>query len=183
MLVRGLGCSGIIARSIAAFFTALGYEMGGIRKNIPCPNCGAQVTAYANPVPTVDIIIARAGRGIVLVERRFEPPGWAIPGGFVDYGECVEDAARREALEETGLLVRLEHLLGVYSDPARDKRLHTISTVFVASAQNSDQLKGGDDAAKAVFFPLNALPANLAFDHAKILDDFTHRYAGQYGLK
>lgn len=124
-----------------------------------------------HPVPTVDVIIELdAGASIVLVERRFEPLGWALPGGFVDRGERVPDAARREALEETGLEVHLELLLGVYSDPARDPRLHTMSCVYVGRAEGEP--KGGDDAKVARAFPLEALPAPLCFDHGAILADY-----------
>ena len=138
-------------------------------------------TAKKNPVPTVDIVIVQPGKGVALVERRFAPLGWALPGGFVDYGETVEAAAVREALEETHLNVRLRELLGVYSDPARDQRLHTISTVFIAVTDEAQQIRGGDDAAAAAFFPLSGLP-ELAFDHAVILDDFARKFARRYGL-
>jgi len=126
---------------------------------------------YRNPTPTVDVLIYHAGRGIVLVERRNPPPGWALPGGFIDYGETCEAAARREAKEETGLDVVLTGLLGVYSDPARDPRGHTMSVVYTAQAQNPEDIMAGDDAAKAAFFTLDALPP-LAFDHGKIVQDF-----------
>lgn len=151
-------------------------------RDIACPLCGGPVRAYCNPVPTVDILIACPGRGIVLVKRRNEPLGWALPGGFVDYGESVEAAALREAREETGLVVRLQELAGVWSDPSRDVRLHTISTVFVAVTDAPERLCGGDDAAEARFFPLAALPAPLVFDHALIVKDFAERLAGRYGL-
>jgi len=127
------------------------------------------MTRYRNPVPTVDIIIETEG-GVVLIRRRNPPPGWAIPGGFVDYGETVEGAAVREAREETGLDVRLSRLLGVYSDPERDPRLHTISTVFVAAASGTPV--GGDDAAEAAVFTESTLPPDIAFDHRKILGDY-----------
>lgn len=126
---------------------------------------------YRNPFPTVDIIIHDPERGVVLVRRKNLPYGWALPGGFVDYGESLEQAALREALEETHLRVRLERLLGVYSDPCRDPRFHTISTVFTAVAENLEETRGGDDAAEARFFSLNDLPG-LVFDHARILEDF-----------
>lgn len=151
-------------------------------RTIRCPACGEEIEVYANPVPTVDIIIASPGRGVVLVERRFEPVGWALPGGFVDYGESVETAAVREAKEETGLTVVLHELLGVYSDPDRDRRLHTISTVFVASTDRPQDIHGGDDAVRAAFFPLTALPGRLCFDHVQIIGDFTKRYAVHYGV-
>ncbi len=135
-----------------------------------CPHCG-QVISPRNPYPTVDIIIIHPDKGVVLVERRNPPHGWALPGGFVDYGESVESAARREALEETGLEVGDLRLLGVYSDPQRDPRFHTMSTVFVARPLSDALPCGGDDAKNAQFFPLHALPP-LAFDHRQILEDF-----------
>ena len=121
------------------------------------------------PLPTVDIII-EIGGGIVLVERRHEPLGWAIPGGFVDFGEPLAAAARREAKEETSLDVELVDLLGCYSDPRRDARGHTISTVFVARA--SGHPRGGDDAARAEIFREDALPSPIVFDHPTILSDY-----------
>jgi 8-oxo-dGTP diphosphatase len=124
---------------------------------------------HRNPSPTVDVVILLPGDRVVLVERRNPPPGWAIPGGFVDVGETVEAAAVREAKEETGLDVRLEALLGVYSDPRRDPRRHTLSVVFVGRADGEPV--GGDDAARAVPFRWDALPSPLAFDHAEILRD------------
>lgn len=133
---------------------------------------------YRNPLPTVDVVIYHPQRGVVLVKRRNPPHGWALPGGFVDYGETVEHAARREALEETSLAVSLLGLVGVYSDPGRDPRGHTISTVFAARTDEPDAVLGGDDAAEARFFPLDALPEPLAFDHASILEDFMIRYRG-----
>jgi len=136
---------------------------------------------YRNPVPTVDIII-EVEKGVVLIKRRNPPPGWAIPGGFVDYGETVENAAVREAKEETGLDVELTRLLGVYSDPERDPRGHTISTVFVASA--SGPPVAGDDAADARIFTKNSLPPDIAFDHRKILGDyFKARLTAEDGKK
>lgn len=127
------------------------------------------MSEYKNPFPTVDIIIEVEG-GVVLIERKNPPYGWAIPGGFVDYGETVEAAAVREAREETGLDVRLKSLLGVYSDPSRDPRHHTISTVFVASADG--QPAAADDAADAGVFTEGALPEDIAFDHREILADY-----------
>jgi 8-oxo-dGTP diphosphatase len=120
----------------------------------------------------VDLVIEmsdRPGRPIVLVERRNPPPGYALPGGFVDVGETVEAAACREALEETGLIVDLDRLLGVYSDPARDPRGHTVSVVFTAHA--TGEPRAGDDAARVVVVPPEQLPP-LAFDHARILADY-----------
>jgi ADP-ribose pyrophosphatase YjhB (NUDIX family) len=122
-----------------------------------------------NPFPTVDVIIELTG-GIVLVRRKNPPPGWALPGGFVDYGESLESAARREAREETGLDVELTLLLGVYSEPGRDPRFHTVSTVYVASASGTP--RGGDDAAEACVFDPTDLPGPMAFDHAGIITDY-----------
>lgn len=138
-------------------------------RKIICPRCREEINIYANPVPTVDIII-ETGNGIVLVERKKAPFGWAIPGGFVDYGECIEDAAIREAKEETGLDIELISLLGVYSNPERDPRMHTISTVFIAKADGEPT--AGDDAKSAMIFSLDRLPHDLAFDHGKILKDY-----------
>ena len=122
------------------------------------------------PLATVDIIIELDG-GIVLIRRRNPPHGWALPGGFVDRGESVANAGRREAKEETGLEVEIGELLGVYSDPKRDPRgFFTISTVFIGRA--SGKPKGGDDAADARVFPLAALPPDIAFDHPTILADY-----------
>jgi ADP-ribose pyrophosphatase YjhB (NUDIX family) len=139
---------------------------------IICPHCGKSTDKYLTPAPTVDVIIETKG-GIVLIKRKNPPYGWAIPGGFVDYGESAPHAALREAKEETGLDVRLTGLLGVYSDPGRDPRFHTISTVFTGVA---DGLPVGlDDAAEAGVFRLDNLPETLAFDHAKILADYALR--------
>jgi 8-oxo-dGTP diphosphatase len=102
------------------------------------------------------------------VKWKNEPFGWALPGGFVDYGERVEHAAIREAKEETGLDVTLTGLVGVYSHPSRDLRQHIISTVFSATAKNPEDIAGGDDAEDARFFSLNALPQNIVFDHGKV---------------
>ena len=133
-----------------------------------CPKCGIKIKKYRNPVPTVDIIIG-IGAGVVLIKRKNPPHGWALPGGFVDYGESLEDAARREALEETGLTVTLIKQQHTYSDPARDARQHTISTVFTATAAGKP--KAGDDAGEVEIFLPGDLPP-LVFDHAKILDDY-----------
>jgi 8-oxo-dGTP diphosphatase len=127
------------------------------------------------------VLIACPGKGVVLVARRFEPLGWALPGGFVETGEKTEDAAVREAFEETGLTVRLCGLLGVYSDPRRDPRLHTVSTVYIARAEDPEAIRGGDDAAEARFFPLSSLPCTV-FDHGLILADFCKGHAAHYGI-
>lgn len=127
-----------------------------------------------NPVPTVDIIIEYAG-GVVLIRRKNQPEGWALPGGFVDYGESLEEAAVREAKEETGLDVELSRQFHTYSDPGRDPRRHTITTVFVARGKG--QLEAGDDALKAAVFRRDVLPEPIVFDHREILEDyFTGRY-------
>ncbi|RKX71486.1 NUDIX hydrolase [candidate division WOR-3 bacterium] len=124
---------------------------------------------YRNPIPTVDAII-RYGDGIVLIRRKNPPYGWALPGGFVNYGETVEDAVIREAKEETGLdLIDLRQFR-VYSDPDRDPRHHTISVVFIAKGKG--ELRGGDDAREARIFRLDQLPSDIAFDHRKIIEDY-----------
>ena len=123
---------------------------------------------YKNPKPTVDIIIDQ-NDAVLLIKRRNPPFGWALPGGFVDEGESVEEAAIREAKEETNVDITLKHLLYVYSNPNRDSRQHNISIVFVADA--SGEVLAGDDATQAEFFPLNQLPA-LAFDHQEIIADY-----------
>ena len=128
---------------------------------------------YRNPTPTVDIIIEltnRPGRPIVLIERQNEPFGWAIPGGFVDYGESVETAARREAKEETSLEVELIEQFYVYSDPSRDPRQHTMSVVFIATA--TGEPKAADDAKNLALFEPWQIPQNLCFDHDRILRDY-----------
>jgi len=127
---------------------------------------------FRNPVPTVDIII-EYGVGVVLIERANEPHGWALPGGFVDYGESLEQAAAREALEETGLRVELKRQMHTYSDPGRDPRKHTISTVYVAVGHG--ELRAGDDAAGAAVFTPETLPEGIVFDHRLILEDYFMR--------
>lgn len=130
---------------------------------------------FHNPVPTVDIIIELASGDIVLIKRKNPPPGWALPGGFVDYGESLEEAARREAREETSLEVDLVRQFHSYSRPDRDPRGHTISTVFIARA--AGRPRAADDAAALGVFSREDLPSPLAFDHAEILDDyFNQRY-------
>ena len=110
-----------------------------------------------------------------MIRRKNPPPGWALPCGFVDCGETLEAAAVREAKEETGLDVRLLRQFHSYSDPQRDPRQHTISTVFLAEA--SGQAVAGDDAAEIGVFGAANLPDDLAFDHRQILEDYiTGRY-------
>jgi 8-oxo-dGTP diphosphatase len=130
---------------------------------------------FRNPIPTVDIIIEMdvAGAGekqIVLINRKNPPFGWAIPGGFVDYGETLENAAEREAYEETSLRVTLLRQFHTYSDPSRDPRKHTISTVFIARAQGIPA--AADDAMDARVFRIDRLPDDMAFDHANILREY-----------
>jgi 8-oxo-dGTP diphosphatase len=136
--------------------------------------------AYRNPTPTVDIIIElidQPERPIILIERKNPPYGWAIPGGFVDYGESVETAAYREAKEEVSLEIELIEQFQVYSDPKRDQRQHTLSIVFLATAQGTP--KAADDAKTLRIFHLWELPNQLCFDHAKILKDYQqYRYYG-----
>lgn len=133
-----------------------------------CPHCKKEIEVHKNPVPTVDIIIEIEDK-IVLIERKNPPYGWALPGGFVDYGESFETAALREAKEETCLEVTGLQQFHTYSNPDRDARLHTASTVFIAKATGTP--KGADDAAQAKLFDQKNLP-ELAFDHGKILDDY-----------
>ena len=135
-----------------------------------CPRCGYVTRKHRNPVPTVDIIIESPDQGLVLIERANPPPGWALPGGFVDYGESLEAAAIREAREETGLTVTLLGQFHTYSDPRRDPRQHTITTVYVA--QGEGQPKADGDARRLGIFPPEQLPAVLAFDHSLILSEY-----------
>ncbi|MFC1884260.1 NUDIX domain-containing protein [Thermodesulfobacteriota bacterium] len=135
-----------------------------------CPSCGQEVKEYRNPFPTVDIIIETDDGGIVLIKRKNPPYGWAIPGGFVDYGESLESAALREAREETSMNVELSYQLGAYSDPLRDPRFHTITVVFVAKGKGIP--RAGDDAGDVGVFYESSLPEPIAFDHEKILKDY-----------
>lgn len=127
-----------------------------------------------SPIPTVDIII-ESNNGILLIKRKNPPEGWALPGGFVDYGESLESAAVREAEEETGLDVELTKQFHTYSDPRRDPRRHTITTVFIAKA--AGKAVAGDDAMEVGIFGKDGLPEQIAFDHRNIIHDyFTGRY-------
>ncbi|MEW6618455.1 MAG: NUDIX hydrolase [bacterium] len=125
---------------------------------------------YKNPIPTVDIIIELEDKGIILINRKNPPYGWAIPGGFVDYGESLEQTAVREAKEETSLDVQLIKQFHTYSNPERDPRHHTITTVYLARATGTP--KADDDAKQIGVFTQETLPQNLAFDHKKILQDY-----------
>lgn len=129
---------------------------------------------YKSPKLTVDGIIVDNGK-IVFISRKNPPfkDSWALPGGFVEYGEKVEDAIVREVLEETGLETKIKCLFGVYSDPSRDPRGHTVSVVFVLDVVGG-ALCSGDDAKSVKFFDLDRLP-DLAFDHEKIVDDYVKR--------
>jgi ADP-ribose pyrophosphatase YjhB (NUDIX family) len=140
-----------------------------VKDQLQCPHCGKAVEKYRNPFPTVDIIIELDG-GIVLIQRKNPPYGWALPGGFVDYGESLEGAALREAREETSLVVELVAQIGAYSEPGRDPRFHTISFVFAAKAKGKP--RAADDAVKIGVFDRASIPDNLAFDHGKILQDY-----------
>jgi 8-oxo-dGTP diphosphatase len=139
-----------------------------------CPRCGAVVETYRNPFPTTDVVLLRDGH-VLLIRRAAPPAGWALPGGFVDYGESVETAAARELKEETGLTLRSFELLGVYSRPGRDPRFHTLTVVYVGTADG--ELKAGDDAADARWFPLGDLPSEIAFDHRDIIGDAARKRA------
>jgi len=137
---------------------------------IQCPKCKNEVEVYRNPIPTVDIIIEIESKGIVLIKRKNSPFGWAIPGGFVDYGESLEEAAIREAKEETNLDVKLIKQFHTYSNPKRDPRHHSISTVYIAKGKG--QPKAKDDALEIGTFNELNLPDEIAFDHRSILKDY-----------
>jgi 8-oxo-dGTP diphosphatase len=139
---------------------------------------------YRNPTPTVDLVIElidRPHRPILLIERLNPPLGWALPGGFVDYGESLETAAVREAQEEVGLGVTLVEQFHTYSNPQRDPRQHTVSLVFIATATGTPQ--AGDDAKNVQIFDLWDLPSPLCFDHDRILQDYCrYRFQGHRPL-
>ena len=140
------------------------------KKTIQCPKCQNEIEVFRNPIPTVDIIIEIESKGIVLIKRKNPPYGWAIPGGFVDYGESLEEAALREAKEESNLDVELVRQLHTYSDPKRDQRHHSISTVYIAKGKGIPQAK--DDALETGIFNESNLPDEIAFDHRSILKDY-----------
>lgn len=139
-----------------------------------CPKCETTVFKYRNPILTVDILIEcvtpDGKQGVVLIHRKNIPKVWAIPGGFVDYGESVEEAACREALEETSLKVELIKQFHCYSDPSRDPRQHNISIVFIAKANGIP--KAADDADDIGLYNMDNIPEDLGFDHNQILEDY-----------
>jgi ADP-ribose pyrophosphatase YjhB (NUDIX family) len=127
-----------------------------------------------NPIPTIDLII-EYNKSVILINRKNPPEGWALPGGFVDYGESLEAAAVREAKEETGLNVELLRQFHAYSDPKRDPRHHTITIVFIARAKG--KAIAGDDAKELGLFNKDTLPDQIAFDHRDIINDY---FKGRY---
>lgn len=135
-----------------------------------CPSCGAAIDPLPFPAVTVDAIIETEPGHVLLVQRKYPPLGWALPGGFVDVGETLEDACAREVKEETGLVVTGLTQMRTYSDPSRDPRHHTVSTVFVARVADGTP-RAADDAADLASFALDRLPP-LAFDHGRILGDY-----------
>jgi len=140
------------------------------KRTIRCSKCGNEIEVYKNPIPTVDIIIEIESKGIILIKRKNPPFGWAIPGGFVDYGESLEEAAIRETKEETNLEVKLIRQFHTYSDPKRDPRHHSISTVYIAKGKGKPKAK--DDALEIGIFNELNLPDEIAFDHRSILKDY-----------
>ena len=138
-----------------------------------CPNCGDPLEFYEQPRLTVDAVVMNGTGQVLLIERRNPPPGWALPGGFVDPGETLEAAVARELEEETGLKAREVRQFHTYSEPERDPRHHTVSTVFLVTADGRP--RAADDAARVRFFAPDRLPEQIAFDHREILAD-VHRY-------
>ena len=134
--------------------------------------------AYRNPLLTVDAIIETPS-GIVLIKRKNPPYGWALPGGFVDYGESLEDAVVREAVEETGLDIKITEQFHAYSDPSRDPRHHTVSVVFIAESRDDRIPEAMDDAADVGIFRTDSLPESIAFDHGRILSDYMRYRKGE----
>jgi ADP-ribose pyrophosphatase YjhB (NUDIX family) len=127
---------------------------------------------HKGPRVAVDAIVVRGG-SVLLVRRKWPPPGWALPGGFVDRGETLEQAVCRETLEETALVVVKLRQFHAYSDPKRDPRQHTVGVVFEVDTRGEPT--AGDDAAECRFFPMDALPADVAFDHRQIVAEFRDR--------
>jgi 8-oxo-dGTP diphosphatase len=133
-----------------------------------CPYCGRDLDRFDQPRLTVDAVVHDTRGGVLLIERLNPPPGWALPGGFVDPGETLETAVARELREEAGLEATRIEQFHTYSDPHRDPRHHTVSTIFLVDAAGAP--RAGDDAGRAAFFPYDRLPP-LAFDHRDILAD------------
>jgi 8-oxo-dGTP diphosphatase len=143
-----------------------------VGERLVCPHCGTTLDHWHQPKLTVDVLVEDDAGRVLLVRRRNPPPGWAVPGGFVDYGETLETAAVREILEETGLDVELTAQFHTYSGPDRDPRHHTVTIVFLGRPTDPAAVpRPDDDALEAAFFPLEAPPAPMAFDHADILRD------------
>lgn len=140
-------------------------------ERLVCPGCGATLDEWRQPKVTVDVLVEDDAGRVLLIRRRNPPPGWAIPGGFVDYGETLEAAAIREIREETALEITLTAQFHTYSAPDRDPRHHTVTTVFLGRPVGPAVPRAGDDAAEAAFFPLDRLPEPLAFDHSGVLAD------------
>ncbi|QPJ60395.1 MAG: NUDIX hydrolase [Candidatus Nitronauta litoralis] len=134
---------------------------------------------FRNPIPTVDVIIEWEDRRILLIERKNPPYGWALPGGFVDYGETLEKAAIRESFEETGLKVKLLQQFHSYSDPERDSRQHNITTVFLARVVEGEPT-ASSDAKTCRIVRVDQLPGPIAFDHERIIEDYRRfRFEGE----
>jgi len=127
-----------------------------------------------NPLITVDALIEIDG-GIILIKRKNPPYGWAIPGGFVDYGETLEEAVVREAKEETCLDIQIIRQFHTYSDPGRDPRHHTVTTMFIAKATGIP--RAADDAQDIGVFTRDTLPEDMAFDHRQVVEDY---FEGRY---
>jgi 8-oxo-dGTP diphosphatase len=136
---------------------------------IICPHCNRPTHRFDQPRLTVDAVVRNPDEEFLLIERKFEPPGWALPGGFVEPGETLETAVLRELMEETGLMGKVVRQFHTYSEPGRDPRHHTVSTVFLVDAEG--ELRAGDDAATARFFAPDTLPVPIAFDHSRIVGD------------
>lgn len=138
-------------------------------RQLPCPACGAGVP-IPFPLVAVDCIVQDSRGRVLLVRRLHPPPGWALPGGFVEPDETLEQAVARELLEETGLSLTDARQLHAYSGPGRDPRHPMVSVVFTGRATGTPV--ASSDAADTAYFALDALPSDIAFDHRAILADF-----------